>query len=142
MPKLGTTKFQKLETTQMSLNRRMNEQIVRHPYKGILLNNKKSYWQIQQLGWISKALFSNVSKGYILYDAICMTFSKRQNCSERKMSGFWELRVGRRNDCKASQQTFSAESHIVNIRLCGPHMVSVAYSYLFLSVAFVLFTTL
>lgn len=35
---------QKLETTQMSINRQMTKHIVLYPYNGSLINNKKKEW--------------------------------------------------------------------------------------------------
>ena len=47
---------QRMETTQMFTRRWMGQQIVVHPYSGILYSNKKGtfHWSMWQHGWILK----------------------------------------------------------------------------------------
>lgn len=79
---------QKLKTTQILINLWVDKHIAIYLYNGII-NNKEERTtdNMQQCGWITEPLcwMKEVrNKGYVLYDSIHMTFSKKQHYRDRK----------------------------------------------------------
>lgn len=65
----------------------MYEQIMKHPYNGIIFGVKKEvkYQATPKHGWMLKELLSEKStKSYLLSSSTYRTFEKRQNCRAHK----------------------------------------------------------